>query len=58
MSHLERLSSRSSLTSLGSCTDTGMMLPGNSGRRGSGTASTCTAQHVIVSSSDLRCSAF
>lgn len=40
-SHLERFSSRSSLTSLGSCTDTGMMLPGKSGRLGNGTASTC-----------------
>lgn len=48
-SHLERFSSRSSLTSLGSCTDTGMMFPGNSGRRGRGTASTCTTQQVTVS---------
>ena len=52
ISHLDRFSSRSSLTSLGSCTDTGMMLPGNSGRLGSGTASTCAAQplcyHCVI----------
>jgi hypothetical protein len=53
--HLLRFSSCSSLTRPGFCTDTGMMLPGNSGRRGSGMASTCVHMPSILMPCQERC---